>query len=308
MGEKGGDVHGGKYGACGGRLPFGTHVVYHRISVRRGRWCSELPEPSHLPCRRPPPWWQTSVPRGIDRYRIYSKITVWFNQVVKSGPMADQNREQTRWRILEAARRRLVEEGYARLSTRQIAAEAGVNHALIHYYFGTKDQLVVAVLDEANRRLLSRQSAMYETPGGFAEKWARACAFYEEDLASGFVRLQLELWSASLANPELRAVFLPRLLAWRRVVRAAVREAVAHYALDLPVSAEMVSDWICTYWGGMEFEMLIGIGEEDGHYQAALDAMQHLLERLDRQAADGRASTDAAVGADGASRGRDIAS
>ena len=224
--------------------------------------------------------------------------------MVKAKSKNDPGREQTRERILEAARQRLVEEGYARLSTRQIAAEAGVNHALIHYYFGTKDQLVIAVLDEANRRLLARQTAMYDTPGGFAEKWARARAFYEEDLASGFVRLQMELWAASLSNPELRAVFLPRLLAWRRVVRDAVRDAVAHYELDLPVSPDMVADWICTYWGGMEFEMLIGMSEEDGHHQTALATVQRLLEYLDRRATDARAA--AGAGADGADIVREL--
>jgi AcrR family transcriptional regulator len=175
-----------------------------------------------------------------------------------------------------------VEEGYARLSTRQIATEAGVNHALIHYYFGTKDELVIAVLDEDNRRLLARQSTMYEQPGGLAEKWAQARAFYEEDLASGFVRLQAELFAASFSNPELRAVFLPRILAWRQVVRTAVRAAVADYELNLPVLEDALADWICTYWSGMEFEMLLGIDQEDGHYQLALDTMKDLLERLDR--------------------------
>lgn len=213
--------------------------------------------------------------------------------MVNGNSAAEQDRESTSARILEAARRRLVDEGYARLSTRQIAAEAGVNHALIHYYFGTKDQLVLAVLDEANRGLLARQSGMYDAPGGFAEKWARARAFYEEDLASGFVRLQMELWAASFSNPGLRAVFLPRILAWRRVVRGAVRDAIAHYGLDLPVSPESIADWICTYWEGMEFEHLIGMGEEDGHHREGLDVMQHLLEQLDRRAAEQLVPADA---------------
>jgi AcrR family transcriptional regulator len=187
-------------------------------------------------------------------------------------------------RILSAAFRRLHEVGYARLSTRDIAAEAGVNHALIHYYFGTKDRLAMAALDEANRRLLKRQSQMYGEPGGFAEKWARARAFYEEDLASGFVRVQMELWAASLSNLALRKEFLPRLLAWRRIVEGGVRDALAHYDLDLPVSAEAIACWIVGFWVGMEFEMLVGIGDEEAHHQEALDAMQLLLERLDAQA------------------------
>src|SRR5687768_14273937 len=132
----------------------------------------------------------------------------------------------TRAKILAAAFRRLATEGYAALSVREIARDAGVNHALINYHFRSKDQLVVEVLDAANRELLQRQQRLYSTPGDFAAKWAQARAFYEGDLASGFVRIQAELWAASLSNPGLRKKFLPRLLAWREVVLGAVRDAV----------------------------------------------------------------------------------
>lgn len=198
--------------------------------------------------------------------------------------MATEKLSDTAERILEAAFRRLHQDGYARLSTRDIAAEAGVNHALIHYYFGTKDKLVVAALDEANRRLLERQRRMYDAPGGFAEKWAQAVGFYDQDLASGFVRVQMELWAASLSNLELRREFLPRIMAWRRIIQGSVREALAHYRLDLPFSAEAIACWITDFWIGMEFEMLLGIDEEEGHHREALQAMQQLLETLDAHA------------------------
>src|SRR5215212_9741140 len=119
----------------------------------------------------------------------------------------DPERGDTRAKILAAAFRRLATEGYAALSVREIARDAGVNHALINYHFRSKDQLVIAVLDEANRRLLERQQRMYAAPGGFAAKWAQARAFYRSDLASGFVRLQAELWAASLSDPGLKEKF-----------------------------------------------------------------------------------------------------
>ncbi len=139
----------------------------------------------------------------------------------------DAERGDTRAKILDAAFRRLATEGYAALSVREIARDAGVNHALINYHFRTKDQLVIAVLDAANQRLLARQAAMYQAPSGFAQKWADARRFYESDLGSGFVRVQAELWAASLSNAELRDKFLPRLLAWKQLVLEAVREALA---------------------------------------------------------------------------------
>jgi AcrR family transcriptional regulator len=189
-----------------------------------------------------------------------------------------------RARLLAAAYTLLIRDGYARLSIRDVAAEVGVTHAMVHYYFGTKDQLVVAALDEANRALVARQERMYGAPGGFATKWALARAFYQEDLASGFVRVQMELWGASISNPQLRQDILPRLLEWRRVIHAAVREAIAAYQLDLPMSADVIATWIVGFWAGMEFAMLVGMSDEQGHFQEALDAVQILLERLDREA------------------------
>jgi AcrR family transcriptional regulator len=186
-------------------------------------------------------------------------------------------------RILRAAFDRLRTDGYARLNTRDIAAAAGVNHALIHYYFGTKDRLVIAVLDDANRQLIARQQEMYAGPGRFADKWTQARAFYEDDLASGFVRVQMELWAASLSNPELRREFLPRILEWHHTVEAAVRDAFVHYDLDIPISPEAVASWIVSFWLGMEWEVLLGVEERDAHHQEALDAVKLLLEKLDAQ-------------------------
>jgi AcrR family transcriptional regulator len=197
---------------------------------------------------------------------------------------------ETREKILEAAFQRLAREGYAALSMREIARDAGVNHALINYHFRTKDQLVIAVLDEANRRLLERQKRMYSEPVAFAEKWARARRFYQEDLGSGFVRLQAELWAASLSNAGLRQKFLPRLEAWKEIVQGAVHEAIdllerEGVKLPAPFDAEVIATWISEFWLGMEFVDLIGGKDEQRAHRAALDAMQRLLENVDAQVA-----------------------
>ena len=202
----------------------------------------------------------------------------------------DGDATQTRERILDATFRRLVSEGYAALSVREIAKDAGVNHALINYHFRSKDQLVIDVLDAVNQRLLARQSSMYESDEGFAQKWARARRFYEDDLASGFVRLQSELWAASLSNAALREKFLPRLLAWKKLVLNGVREAVealekAGTPLPGPLTAEVIACWIAEFWLGMEFADLLGVKEERAKHRAALDAVGWLLESLDAKVA-----------------------
>src|SRR5690348_4105254 len=204
--------------------------------------------------------------------------------------LAEADRGETKRKILEGAFRRLAAEGYAALSMREIARDAGVNHALINYHFRSKDQLVIAVLDEANRQLLARQHELYRSPGPFARKWAAAREFYKSDLASGFVRMQAELWAASLSNPGLREKFLPRLLAWKEVVLEGVTEALrvlkdCGVRLPPPFTAEVMGTWIAEFWLGMEFVDLLGAAESKPRHRAALDAMQTLLEQLDALAA-----------------------
>ena len=187
----------------------------------------------------------------------------------------------TRAAILRAARDRLVKVGYANLNVRDIAREAGVNHALIGYHFRGKQPLVLAVLDEANKQLLERQAGMYEGTTSASRQWQQACDFYEEDLASGFVRLLMELMGASFHDEELRREFVPRLSHWHRLVEAAVVDFIDRSKLDLPVSAQAISAWIVWFWTGMEAGTMLGIAEKDGHQREALAAMATLLARVE---------------------------
>ncbi len=191
---------------------------------------------------------------------------------------------KTRAAILKAARERLVEVGYANLNVRDIARVAGVNHALIGYHFRGKQQLVLAVLDEANRQLLERQERMYQGTLKASEQWQQACDFYDEDLRSGFVRLLMELMGASFHDLELRREFVPRMQGWHRLVEAAVKEFIATSKLELPVSAEAISAGIVWFWTGMEASMMLGIGEKQGHQREALDAVATLLRNVEKRA------------------------
>lgn len=70
----------------------------------------------------------------------------------------------TRATILRAARDCILAEGYGSLSTRRVADTAGVPLSQIHYHYGSKQQLVLAVLADQNARLLDRQREMFDSP------------------------------------------------------------------------------------------------------------------------------------------------
>lgn len=56
--------------------------------------------------------------------------------------------KNTEQRILEAAEKLFLEKGFLQSTTTQIASEAGVTHAMLHYYFRTKEQIFIQVLDK----------------------------------------------------------------------------------------------------------------------------------------------------------------
>src|SRR5688572_24547508 len=95
--------------------------------------------------------------------------------------------------LLDAAERLLVADGYAALSTRRVATEAGLNHGLVHYYFGSMEELLIQVLERFTTRLIERQRDMYSEDIPFIDKWRRAMSFLDSDQASGYQKIWLEL-------------------------------------------------------------------------------------------------------------------
>ena len=117
----------------------------------------------------------------------------------------DRASADTRARILDAARSCLLADGYANLSTRRVAEAADVPLSQIHYYFGSKQELILAVLAAENERLLARQASMYAGDEPLWRQWERACDFLETDLESGYVRILQEMiaagWSDATVAP-----------------------------------------------------------------------------------------------------------
>ena len=64
---------------------------------------------------------------------------------------------ETRVRLLDVTERIMIDDGYAAVSSRRIAKDAGVTPALVHYYFGTLDDLFLAVLRRRADQQLERQ-------------------------------------------------------------------------------------------------------------------------------------------------------
>src|SRR3712207_1485212 len=106
---------------------------------------------------------------------------------------AQTTRHPTAEAFLDAAERLLVEVGHAGITTRRLAAEANANQGLVHYYFGSMDELFVQVLERFTKRLVARQREMYASDAPFIEKWRQAWGFQEDDLRAGYSKVWMEL-------------------------------------------------------------------------------------------------------------------
>jgi AcrR family transcriptional regulator len=166
----------------------------------------------------------------------------------------------TRTVVLEAAKKVLRQSGYSKLSTRDVAEAAGVPLSQIHYHFGSKQGMVLALFEYLNAQLLDRQTSLFaDETVKLSDQWDRACDYLDEDIASGYVRILQELIAASWADAAISKVVRAGLLGWDEIVRGLARRAERELGGLGPFSAEEVSTLIGLAFMGAESNYLLGL-------------------------------------------------
>ena len=171
--------------------------------------------------------------------------------------------------LLDAAERLLVEVGYAGITTRGLAEAAGVNHGLVHYYFGSNEALLVRALERFTERLIARQRELYAADEPFVEKWRSAMRYLVSEDAT-YEKIWLELQALAWNNAGLRARLVGVNAEWRAVLTEAFAEPHRELGIELPLEA-LVS-LVMTFNLGVMVERLGGI--DTGHAE--------LLDWIDR--------------------------
>ncbi len=164
--------------------------------------------------------------------------------------------------ILDATRTLVLEQGYAALSTRKVAELAGVPLSQIHYHFGSKDRLVLSMLDAENNRLLERQSAMYAENQPLSQQWAAACDYLDDDLASGYVRIVHEMMAAGLSNDVIGERVHAMIQGWSQVLSDAARRHAARGFSFAPLTVDQAIALTSATFVGAELLILSGLEEE----------------------------------------------
>jgi TetR/AcrR family transcriptional regulator len=162
--------------------------------------------------------------------------------------------------LLDAAERLLVSDGHAAITTRRLAQEAGLNHGLVHYYFGSTENLLVRTLERFTERLIARQRELYASEEPFAAKWRTAMGYLVSEDAA-YEKIWLELQALAWNDEGFRARLARVNEEWRSVLTEALEEPHRELGAELPLEA-LVS-LVMTFNLGIMVERLGGV--ETGH-------------------------------------------
>lgn len=159
---------------------------------------------------------------------------------------------------IEAAIATLQELGYAGTTIRAIATRGGFNSALIHYYFGSLDGLLIAALDHNNQQRLARYRPALDaalTPADFV---AVALRIYRQDVEAGDVTVFSELVGASLANPSLGPLLVERAEPWLQLIGTAVERVLDDSSLRTVLPPREVAYALMAFYLGVNLLTHLG--------------------------------------------------
>jgi len=143
---------------------------------------------------------------------------------------------QTEAVIKEKAKTLFFQKGFLNATTQEIADEAGVNRALIHYYFRSRDQLMDTLLEEAVNEKRERARAVLSSALPFREKIS---LFIDIVVEYGLKYPYLEnfIITETARNPEKVKVLCQTKIKSSDLIRKDLEEEIAQGRL-LPITAE----------------------------------------------------------------------
>jgi AcrR family transcriptional regulator len=174
-------------------------------------------------------------------------------------------------RIVEAMRRSVARRGTAGSTFDHVSREAGVSRGLLHYYFGTKEQLLVEAARrdcELRMELLEHQLAGAQTADDFIDLMAQNLQeTVRED--PEFVTLVFELFMLSRRNEDIAAEYRGLMQRMRGQVAAMLALAQGEGILRLHAEPEAIADVLFSLADGLALRML---ADPDRDYTATVQA------------------------------------
>jgi AcrR family transcriptional regulator len=174
-------------------------------------------------------------------------------------------------RIVEAMRSSVARRGWAGSTFDHVSREAGVSRGLLHYYFGTKEQLLVEAVRrdcELRLELLERQLATAQTADDYIDLMAQSLRETVQD-DPDFVTLIFEMFTLSRRNEEIAQEYAGLMRRTREQVAGMLAAADAEGVVRLHAKPEAVAEILFSLGDGVALRMLT---ESERDFTSTLDA------------------------------------
>ena len=174
-------------------------------------------------------------------------------------------------RIVEAMRRSVARRGSAGSTFDHVSREAGVSRGLLHYYFGTKEQLLVeAVRRDCELRLerLEQQLATAKTADDYIALMAKSLQDTLEE-EPDFLTLVFELFTLSRRNEDIAVEYAALMRRTREHVAGMLALAENEGVLRLHAEPEAVAEILFSIGDGLSLRMLSEPGRD---FRATINA------------------------------------
>ena len=130
-------------------------------------------------------------------------------------PRTSAKGEQTRARLIAAARTLLAGDGLGRFTTRNVAALVGVSHGMCHYHFQDRTDLIVAVVEDIRPEWITPLETAVDAPGTFAQRSERVVALLTQSEGEDLARLHSSLHWFALNDDRVRVALEAEYRRWR---------------------------------------------------------------------------------------------
>ena len=198
------------------------------------------------------------------------------------GSSKGSSSEDTKSRIIAAARTSLRTDGIMGASARAIARHGDFNQALIFYHFGSLNDLFIAVLDQLSIERTENYADRLTGVGSLADIVEIAGELHLEELQDGHIAILAQLLASVATEPDLREPLRERFQPWADTVEAALIEALGDSPYVAVVPAADLAYLIVSVFIGLE--LMLGLEDDaagrDKQLFTTLTALARILEAM----------------------------
>jgi AcrR family transcriptional regulator len=173
---------------------------------------------------------------------------------------------EAREELLTAALHVFARRGYDQAGVDEIAAQAGYSKGALYWHFASKEELLVALLEERIDAPAREMVALLESAPPDRDMSVEAARTFAQRLREQreAVLLDREYWSLAIRDPELRARYIARQSELRRALGQALQARMRHLgAPDLPMAPEQLAQIVMSVIAGLAIDELIEPGSVD---------------------------------------------